>query len=178
MTKDSPTSTTEADSNLEKSDQDIYDSPEPDQPATDENNDAPPDIDPYSEPDETPSKEFNQEVLLEFFSKKGTIEILGQLADGPKRFSEINNALTVSHGTVANRLTEGIKLDLWREYIPYPDDGGKIKLYELEEDAEIERLATLATEENINKTTERKRKAYEEHDTALSNVRDQIVSDE
>ena len=175
MTEDPPTSTTEADSNLEKSEQDTYESPEPDQTTTDEDNDTTPHINPQTAPEEIPTKEFDKEVLLDFFSKKGPIEILAQLADGPKRFTGINDALTVSHGTVANRLTEGIKLNLWREYITYPDEGGKIKLYELEPEAEP--LAEIAIEESIDKTTEQKRKAYENHDAALTNVRDRITSD-
>lgn len=130
----------------------------------------------YSEPDETPTKEYDKEKLQDFFKKKGTVEILAQLAEGPKRFSVIDDALTVSHGTVANRLTDGIKLDLWREYITYPDDGGKIKLYELEPEAE--HLAMVAKEENIDETTEQKRAAYAQHEAAISNFRNRIKSDE
>lgn len=176
MAKESPDSTEDANGtpeNLTRS----GDSPgsEPDTIDTGVQKNDESDIEPYSEPDATPEKELDQDALRDLLTKKGTIEILAQLADGPKRFSEVDNALTVSHGTVATRLTEGIKRNLWHEYITYPDEGGKVKLYELKPEAED--LARIAIDENIDKTTEQKRKAYEEHDAALSNVRDRITSD-
>jgi len=130
----------------------------------------------YPEPDDLVTKELDQDKIEAFFNKKGAVEILAQLADGPKRFSAINSALVASHGTVANRLTEGAKLGLWGEYISYPDDGGKIKLYELE--SEAEQLVTLAESTDIAELTERKRQAYTHQKEALSNFRDQLTSDE
>jgi DNA-binding HxlR family transcriptional regulator len=130
----------------------------------------------YPEPDDPVTEELDQDKIEAFFNKKGAVEILAQLADGPKRFNAINSALVASHGTVANRLTEGAKLGLWGEYITYPDDGGKIKLYELE--SEAEQLVTLAESTDIAELTERKRQAYTQHKEALSNFRDQLTSDE
>jgi len=83
----------------------------------------------YAEPDDNAEDDLDTTKLRDFFEKKGAVEILAQLADGPKRFGEIDDALVVSHGTISTRLTEGAKLGLWREFITYPDDGGKIKLY-------------------------------------------------
>lgn len=134
------------------------------------------DIGSYSKPEATPAKKLNEDEIQDFFNKKGAIEILAQLADGPKRFSEIDNALVVSHGTVANRLTKGVKLNLWREYFSYPDDGGKIKLYELEPEAEY--FAEITKEEEIDKTTERKQAVHKKHEQAVSNFQDRIKRNE
>ncbi len=128
----------------------------------------------YTEPDEVPERELNDKKIRDFFEKKGAVEILAQLADEPKRFSEIDDALVVSHGTVASRLTEGAKIGLWKEYFQYPDDGGKIKLYQLNPEAKD--LAEIAQKEDIAETTERKRQATEQHEKAVSNFQDEILA--
>jgi len=128
----------------------------------------------HTEPDEVPERELDDKKIIDFFGKKGAVEILAQLADGPKRFNEIDGALVVSHGTVASRLTEGARIGLWAEYFQYPDDGGKIKLYQL--NSEAKELAKKAQEENIAETTERKRQATEQHDKAVSNFQDEILT--
>jgi len=78
----------------------------------------------------------------------------------------------VSHGTIATRLTDGAKLGLWREFMTYPDDGGKIKLYELVPGAQ--HLAALTEDENIGQTTKQLRQAHEQHADAVTNFRDKI----
>lgn len=128
----------------------------------------------HAAPEDTPDKEIDEEELREFLEMKGAVEILAQLADGPKQFSEINDALVVSHGTIATRLTDGAKLGLWKEYITYPDDGGKIKLYELE--AEAQPLAKIAQDENISNTTEQRKQANEQHADAVSNFHDKAFT--
>jgi DNA-binding HxlR family transcriptional regulator len=125
-------------------------------------------------PDHEPENEIDHQKVRDFFQKKGAVEILAQLADGPKRFSEIDDALVVSHGTVASRLTEGAKTGLWKEYFQYPDDGGKIKLYQLNPEAED--FADIAQHNNIAETTERKRQATEQHADAVSNFQDEITT--
>ncbi|WP_246998031.1 hypothetical protein [Halosolutus gelatinilyticus] len=126
----------------------------------------------YAEPDGNTGADLNTVKVRDFFEKKGAVEILAQLADGSKRFSEIDEALVVSHGTIATRLTDGAKLGLWREFMTYPDDGGKIKLYELVPDAQ--HLAVIAEDENISQTTEQLRQANEQHADAIANFRDKI----
>lgn len=126
----------------------------------------------YAEPDDSIRADLDTAKIRDLFEKKGAVEILAQLADGPKRFSGIDDALAVSHGTISTRLTEGAKLGLWREFITYPDDGGKIKLYELEPDAQ--HFAAIAEDENISQTTEQRRQANEEHAAAVSNFQDKL----
>lgn len=126
----------------------------------------------YAEPDDNIGADLKTAKVRDFFEKKGAVEILAQLADGSKRFSEIDEALVVSHGTIATRLTDGAKLGLWREFMTYPDDGGKIKLYELVPDAQ--HLAAIAEDENISQTTEQLRQANEQHADAIANFRDKI----
>ncbi len=128
----------------------------------------------HTEPDEIPERDLDRKKINDFFEKKGAVEILAQLAEEPKRFSQIDNALVVSHGTIANRLTDGVKLNLWKEYFHYPDDGGKIKLYQLNPEAQD--LAKIAQHENIAETMEHKRQATEQHDEAVSNFQDKITA--
>lgn len=130
----------------------------------------------YAEPDDSVKDDLDTAKVRDFFEKKGAVEILAQLADDPKRFGEIDDALVVSHGTISTRLTEGAKLGLWREFIMYPDDGGKIKLYELEPAAQ--QFAAIAEDENISQTTEQRREANEQHATAVSNFQDKLQPEE
>jgi len=119
----------------------------------------------YAEPDGNIGADLDTAKVRDFFEKKGAVEILAQLADGSKRFSEIDEALVVSHGTIATRLTDGAKLGLWREFMTYPDDGGKIKLYELVPGAQ--HLAALTEDENIGQTTKQLRQATNSTQTPL-----------
>ena len=130
----------------------------------------------YPEPEQTSTEDLDKTEVVEFFEKKGAVEILAQLANGPKRFSEINDALATSHGTISTRLTKGVKLGLWEEYFWYPDEGSKVKLYQLKPAAE--HLAEIAKEENIDETTERKRKINQQHSDAVSNFQDEIKTDD
>ena len=130
----------------------------------------------YAEPDDSAEDDLDTAKVRDFFEKKGAVEILAQLADGPKRFGEIDDALVVSHGTISTRLTEGAKLSFWREFITYLDDGGKIKLYELNPDAQ--HFAVIAEDENISQTTEQLRQANEQHAAAISNFQDKLQSEE
>ncbi len=157
--------------NLERSSHSAEEQPDvtdgiPDEDRTDTN------IGSYAEPDGNIGADLDTAKVRDFFEKKGTAEILAQLADGSKRFSEIDEALVVSHGTIATRLTDGAKLGLWREFMTYPDDGGKIKLYELAPGAQ--HLAAIAEDENIGQTTEQLRQAHEQHADAVTNFRDKI----
>ena len=134
-----------------------------------------PEIGAYSKPEEPSKQNLEKDEIKEFFEKKGAVEILAQLSDGPKRFSEIDTALVASHGTVASRLTEGAKLRLWKEYFHYPDDGGKTKLYELTPAAES--LADITEEKNIRETTQQLRESKQRHTDAVASFRDKIRTD-
>lgn len=104
--------------------------------------------------------------------KKGTPEILTQLADEPKRFGEINRALHLSHGTVSKRLNEGARLKLWTEEIRYPSEGGKEKRYQLTDDGRS--LAKLAKDENIGETTKQMREVSRQHADAVANFQNRV----
>lgn len=127
---------------------------------------------PIESPQKPDPPEIDEAEARDFLQKKGAVEILAQLADGGKRFNEINEALIVSHGTISTRLTEGAKLKLWRELITYPDDGGKIKLYSLSSAAQP--LAEIAEAANIRQTTEQLRQAKDQHEDALSEFQDDL----
>jgi DNA-binding HxlR family transcriptional regulator len=135
-----------------------------------------PEIGAYTKPDEGSDKNLEKDEITNFLGKKGAVEILAQLSDGPKRFGEIDDAIVASHGTVSSRLTEGAKLGLWNEYFRYPDDGGKTKLYELSPAAES--LADIAEEENIRETTEQLREIEQQHTDAVATFRDKIKADD
>lgn len=130
----------------------------------------------YAAPEDTPDKDIDEEELREFLEMKGAVEILAQLADEPKQFSEIDDALVVSHGTIATRLTDGAKLGLWKEYMIYPDDSGKIKLYQLTPEARP--FAEIAQDENITNTTEQLKQANKQHADAISNFHDKLWADD
>lgn len=129
------------------------------------------DTNPYPDQDFGPVRTIGEEQRA-FLKKKGAVEILALLADGPKRFSEIDDSLVISHGTVSSRLTEGARLGLLSEEIHYPDEGGKIKLYELTSTGRT--FAEIATDHDIDETTERRKKAKERHEAVLSEFQEEI----
>lgn len=130
---------------------------------------------PYPNQDLGPVETLNEEEL-DFLNKKGAVQILPLLADGPKQFSEINNAVTVSKGTVSTRLTEGAKLGLWSEEFRYPDDGGKIKQYKLQPYARP--LGDIAKAKDIPELAEEQRKARQQYDAAVDSFLDEIRPEE
>jgi len=135
-----------------------------------------PEIGAYTPPDQPNRNALDKEEIKNFFEKKASVDILAQLSGGPKRFYEIDTAIVASHGTIANRLTEGAKLGLWEEYFQYPDDGGKTKLYDLTSAAK--HLAELTEEENIRETTEQLRDIDQRHTDAVATFRDKIKGDD
>lgn len=126
---------------------------------------------PYANQEQKPIEVLGEEEL-DFLNEKGAVQILPQLADGPKQFSEINNALTVSQGTVSTRLTEGAKLGLWTEEFHYPDEGGKLKQYKLQPYAQP--LADIAKAKNIAQLAEEHRKARKEYESGVDDFFDEI----
>lgn len=69
-------------------------------------------------------------------SRKGSIEILVQLGDGPKRFSEIKPVIPISTSTLSRRLKEGVKDGVWEQSLEEQDDGSSVKMYELTQKGE------------------------------------------
>jgi DNA-binding Lrp family transcriptional regulator len=65
-----------------------------------------------------------------FFSKKGAVEMLLFLGDGPKPFETLNKVMTVSRSTVSNRLTEASKIGIISEETVYLPDK-KVRPYRL-----------------------------------------------
>lgn len=155
--------------NLERSESPAETQPELSNGMSDEGDGDSP-IGAYPPPEHTSDKEIDEEELREFLNMKGAVEILAQLADEPKQFGEINDALVVSHGTIATRLTDGAKLGLWKEYMIYPDDSGKTKLYQLTPEAQP--FAEIAQDKNISNTTEQLKQANKQHADAISNFHD------
>lgn len=69
-------------------------------------------------------------------SRKGSIEILVQLGEGPKRFSEFKPVIPISTSTLSRRLKEGVKDGVWEQSLEEQDDGSSVKIYELTEKGE------------------------------------------
>lgn len=74
--------------------------------------------------------DFNPDKVNGFFSKKGAVEVILFLGDGPKPFETLNDLMTVSRSTVSNRVTEASKIGLVSEETIYlPDE--KVRPYRL-----------------------------------------------
>jgi hypothetical protein len=63
-------------------------------------------------------------------------------------------------------------LGLLTEEIHYPDEGGKIKLYELTSPGRT--YATIAINHEIDQTTEQRKDAKERHEAALAEFQEEI----
>lgn len=125
----------------------------------------------YPEPD---PKDIDRHDVQEFLEKKAAVEILSQLATGPKEFNEIESALTASHGTIASRLTEGARIGLWLEEFQYPQDGGKTKLYFLNPAARD--LAVAAVDIEIPQTNHYLSEIADLHEEKLDEFRSTVES--
>lgn len=68
-------------------------------------------------------------TLETFLSKKAADEIFVLLYEDSHTFTEIVQHVAASKPTIADRLKEGVEMDLWHEVIEYPDEGPKRKEY-------------------------------------------------
>lgn len=66
-----------------------------------------------------------------FLAKKGALEVILLLADGPKTFEKLDDLSTVSRSTVSNRLTEASKIALVGQDTIYIKGDKKVRPYRL-----------------------------------------------
>ena len=61
-----------------------------------------------------------------FIKRTGAVEAVAAVSEGEMRFTDINEAVTVSSATLSNRLKEGKVEDLWEErLVPDPESDGR-----------------------------------------------------
>jgi DNA-binding HxlR family transcriptional regulator len=70
------------------------------------------------------------EEWIEFLKGKGTLHIVTELGESPKRFIDLEEQIPISTSTLDNRLKEGIRLDAW-ELTRTVDKEGDRKVYRL-----------------------------------------------
>ena len=74
-----------------------------------------------------------------YLRKKGVMELLLELREAPKRFSDLEERVAVSSATLTSRLEEGVKLGLFEEEIQYierEERREKRKVYKLTDEYE------------------------------------------
>jgi len=74
-----------------------------------------------------------------YLRKKGVMELLLELREAPKRFSDLEELVAVSSATLTSRLEEGVKLGLLEEEIQYierEERREKRKVYKLTDEYE------------------------------------------
>lgn len=175
MTDETPDRSSDESGNLQPTDDSrVYPGHRPNVAAKSSEDDNSTPVTTQQPPPDTASSELDVQKAETLLHKKGAVEILVLLADGPKQFTEINDTLTISRATVSDRLSAGGGL-LWGEYISYTDDDDKVKLYQLSPEAEY--LAELALEERIDETAESLRRAKRQHEHALASFRDRVSSE-
>jgi len=70
------------------------------------------------------------EEWIEFLEAKGTLHIVAELGESPKRFIDLEERIPISTSTLDNRLKGGIRLDAW-ELTREVDEEGDRKVYRL-----------------------------------------------
>jgi DNA-binding HxlR family transcriptional regulator len=65
----------------------------------------------------------------EFIRRTGAPEVLIEVAEGGKRFTDVKENVEVSSATLSNRLKEGKVEDLWEEQIEQDPDGSARRVY-------------------------------------------------
>ncbi|MCY4729817.1 hypothetical protein KY092_04505 [Natronomonas gomsonensis] len=74
-----------------------------------------------------------------YLRKKGVMELLLELREAPKRFSDLKELVDVSSATLTSRLEEGVKLGMLEEEIQYierEERREKRKVYKLTDEYE------------------------------------------
>ena len=69
--------------------------------------------------------------IIDFLQRKGALEILVDIGDGPKRHTDLREKLLMSSSTIHERLTTGMQLDLWKQSLQEQPSGVSAKVYEL-----------------------------------------------
>ena len=70
------------------------------------------------------------EAWIDFLEGKGTLHIIADLGESPKRFVDLEERIPISTSTLNDRLKEGIRLDAWEQTRVVVEDGDR-KVYRL-----------------------------------------------
>ena len=108
----------------------------------------------------------------EYLSKKGTIEILSEIADSPKTFSELEERINVSPATLSRRLEEGVELGVLREEIDYRDSG-KAKVYTTNNPLRV--IEDYILDQDLPRLFRKRREIEEELNTASSEFKSEVL---
>lgn len=66
-----------------------------------------------------------------FIERKGALEVLFEVGTGGKRFTDIEENVSISSATLSNRLKEGKVAGLWKEELEELEDGSAHRVYVL-----------------------------------------------
>jgi len=96
----------------------------------------------------------------DFFDKKGAVELFVFLGESPKRFSELEQKVSISTATLSNRLIEGREAGLIAEKLDSQTEGASKKIYELSDTGQ--ELFEFASEFSLAKKAHDRREIIED----------------
>lgn len=108
------------------------------------------------------------EEWIDFLKGKGTLHIIAELGEGPKRFVDLEERIPISTSTLNDRLKEGIRLDAW-ELTRVVEEEGDRKVYRLDSSG---RNVYRGLEHNGGVEASRKAR---EHLATLEEVRQEFI---
>jgi DNA-binding transcriptional regulator GbsR (MarR family) len=117
-----------------------------------------------------PSKEIES-----YLTSKGVDEILAELSDEPKTFSELDESIGISPATLSKKLDKGVVLGILHEEIIRQEqlDGGimKKKVYKIDENYSSWKEAISESDllKNIRKRRTLEEKIEKEYSTLIEN---------
>lgn len=103
-----------------------------------------------------------------FIERKGALEVLFEIADGKKRFTDIEENVSISSATLSNRLKEGKVAGLWDEILEDLDDGSSQRVYVLSSHGHD--LVEEAEELDLPRLIEQRQELEAEYDQRINEL--------
>ena len=82
----------------------------------------------------------DQESFANFLERQDTIHLIVDIGVEPRRYSDLAERVSIKESALSNRLTTGVKLDVWRKDIVETVDGDE-RVYRLDKTGEVARLS-------------------------------------
>ena len=105
---------------------------------------------------------------MRFIEKKGALDVLFEIEQGEKRFTDIQENVGISSATLSNRLKEGKVEGLWEEQLEESDDGSARRVYVITPKGR--ELVSHAKELDLDEFIDKLREVQEETDRRISKL--------
>lgn len=112
------------------------------------------------------------EEWAEFLDSRGSIHLIVEIGEEPRRFSELEDRVLISSGTLWKRLKEGVKIGVFELDI-IERDGTDVRVYRLTDEGEFafEQLADLDAVEASHRARDHQATVEDARETLVDRLR-------